>query len=67
KAEKPPSLTTIAKGTSLTGEHGEVSSVEKNDGTSNMLLFSIVLCIFGIVWSVCGCVFVVLRKKYDVR
>ena len=29
KAEKPHSLTTIAKGTSLTGEHGEVSNVER--------------------------------------
>ena len=29
KAEKPHSLTAITKGTSLTGEHGEVSSVEK--------------------------------------
>ncbi len=29
KLKKPHSLTTIAKGTSLTGEHGEVSNVEK--------------------------------------
>ena len=56
KAEKPHSLTTIAKGTSLTGEHGEVSSVEKNEGTSNMQLIAIVLSILAIVSSVGTCV-----------
>lgn len=63
KAEKPHSLTTIAKGTSLTGEHGEVSSVEKNEGTSNMQLIAIVLSILAIVSSVGTCVFMVRRKK----
>ena len=68
KAEKPHSFTTIAKGTSLTGEHGEVSSVEKNAGTSNMQLIAIVFiyfsdCIFG--RYVC---FMVRRKnKYYYR
>ena len=56
KAEKPHSFTTIAKGTSLTGEHGEVSSVEKNEGTSNMQLIAIVLSILAIVSSVGTCV-----------
>ena len=56
KAEKPHSLTTIAKGTSLTGEHGEVSNVEKNEGTSNMQLIAIVLSILAIVSSVGTCV-----------
>ncbi|HFK1487972.1 hypothetical protein CBR59_06935 [Bacillus thuringiensis] len=63
RAEKPHSLTTIAKGTSLTGEHGEVSNVEKNEGTSNMQLIAIVLSILAIVSSVGACVFVVRRKK----
>lgn len=63
KAEKPHSLTTIAKGTSVTGEHGEVSSAEKNEGTSNMQLIAIALSILAIVSSVGACVFVVRRKK----
>ena len=44
------------KGTSLTGEHGEVSSVEKNEGTSNMQVIAIVLSILAIVSSVGACV-----------
>ena len=42
--------------TSLTGEHGEVSNVEKNEGTSNMQLIAIVLSILAIVSSVGTCV-----------
>ncbi|AHZ50792.1 hypothetical protein YBT1520_10360 [Bacillus thuringiensis serovar kurstaki str. YBT-1520] len=40
-----------------------MSSVEKNEGTSNMQLIAIVLSIFAIVSSVSACVFVVRRKK----
>jgi uncharacterized protein YcnI len=63
KAEKPHSLTTITKGTSLTGEHGEVSSVEKNEGTSSMQTVAIILSMLAIVSSVGTCIFVVRRKK----
>ncbi|KFM99867.1 DUF1775 domain-containing protein [Bacillus clarus] len=63
KAEKPHSLTTITKGTSLTGEHGEVSSVKTNEGTSNMQTVAIILSILAIVSSVGTCIFVVRRKK----
>ncbi|EEL35046.1 hypothetical protein BTH38_01520 [Bacillus toyonensis] len=63
KAEKPHSVTTIAKGKSLTGEHGEVSSVGKNESTSNMQTIAIVLSVLAIVSSVSTFVFVVRRKK----
>ncbi|QWG33111.1 YcnI family protein [Bacillus mycoides] len=63
KAEKPHSVTTIAKGTSLTGEHGEVSSVGKNEGTSNISTIAIVLSVLAIVSSVGTFVFVVRRKR----
>ncbi|MEC3033696.1 hypothetical protein P9Z86_27860, partial [Bacillus thuringiensis] len=63
KAEKPPTLTTLAKATSITGQHAEVSSLEKNEGTSNIQVTAIVLSILAIVSSVGECVFVVRRKK----
>ena len=48
---------------SVTGEHGEVSSAEKNEGTSNTQVIAIALSILAIVSSVGACVFVVRRKR----
>ncbi|MEN1937415.1 DUF1775 domain-containing protein [Paenibacillus sp. 102] len=65
KADKPHSLTTITKGTALTGEHGEskVSNVKEKESTS-MQTVAIILSILSIIVSLGTCIFVVRRKKY---
>ncbi|WP_459501281.1 YcnI family copper-binding membrane protein [Bacillus sp. C1] len=64
KADKPHSLTTITKDTSLTGEHGEskVSNVKEKESTS-MQTTAIILSILSIIVSIGTCIFVLRRKK----
>ncbi|MBO1579538.1 YcnI family protein [Bacillus sp. XF8] len=64
KADKPHSLTTITKGTTLTGEHGEskASDVKEKENAS-LQTIAIILSMLSIIVSFGTCIFVLRRKK----
>ncbi|MEI4622949.1 YcnI family protein [Bacillus cereus] len=64
KADKPHSLTTITKGTVLTGEHGESKLPDMKEKESiSMQTIAIILSILSIIVSLGTCIFVSRRKK----
>ncbi|WP_144568954.1 YcnI family copper-binding membrane protein [Bacillus pseudomycoides] len=64
KADKPHSLTTITKGTTLTGEHGELKAPDAKEKESTSLqTIAIILSILSIIVSIGACIFVSRCKK----